>query len=86
MRQQMFDDTNPVAAIFVGGMGGIREEYELLAAGRELRELYPVGVPGGEASRLAQENQSALQPQLLFQDVYPSLFRVIMADLTARLG
>ena len=38
LRRQMFEETKPDAAVFVGGMEGIRAEYELFgevrAAGR----------------------------------------------------
>jgi hypothetical protein len=53
----MLNESNPLAAVFIGGMEGVREEFSRFA------ELYPerptcaVSRPGGEASRLSSETQ-----------------------------
>jgi hypothetical protein len=86
MREQMFAETKPVGAIFVGGMDGIRQEYELLASLHPSPVLYSVGRPGGEAARLPREAHSALENLLGTEDVYPTLFRAVIDDLTSRLG
>ncbi len=86
MRAQMFAETDPVAGVFVGGMTGIRQEYELLASRHPRPLLYSVGRPGGEASQLAGEIETPLNGLLRTGDVYPSLFREVIADLARRLG
>jgi hypothetical protein len=40
-----------LAGVFVGGMEGIFEEYELVAA-REALAIVPIGAPGGASRRL----------------------------------
>jgi hypothetical protein len=85
MRQQMFDETEPAAAIFVGGMDGIRDEFELLSGRDPQPFAYPVGAPGGEAARLSPTVDSELTSLLASGEVYPSVFRAVIADLLARL-
>ena len=56
MRERMLMETQPIAAIFIGGMEGVEDEYELC------RELVPdsirylIGAPGGAAQRLLEDN------------------------------
>ncbi len=85
MREAMFDATQPSAALFVGGMEGIRDEYELLMARRPRPLAYAVGRPGGEASRLVADIDTELRGRLRDGDVYPSLFREVMQDISIRL-
>jgi SLOG cluster3 family len=84
MREQMFSETSPVAAIFVGGMDGVRDEYELLSARHPQPFAYPIRKPGGEAARLTPPITSEIA-QALTGDVYPSVFRAVIADLVQRL-
>jgi hypothetical protein len=86
MREVMFGETRPVAAIFVGGMAGIREEYDLLVSRQPRPLVYPIGRPGGEAERLAWEVESDLRALLIAGDVYPSVFRAVIADIARRLA
>lgn len=86
MREQMFAETKPIAAIFVGGMQGIREEYELLDSVSPTPIRYPVGRPGGEAARLPQTVDGELAALLTSGDVYPTIFRAVLDDLVARMS
>lgn len=81
MRRQMLADTAPEAAIFVGGMQGIFDEYELFSEMRPGRTRYAVGRPGGAARTLALESRSALYDQLLDGVVYPAIWRAVLEDL-----
>lgn len=60
MRRQMLDPAgvNPVAAVFIGGMEGIRDEIELFQTTPVARRTYCVGAPGGAARELALEQAS----------------------------
>ena len=80
MRRQMLEEADPVAAVFIGGMEGIRDEFELFGEMYPDRPLYPVGRPGGEAADLA-ETQELRIPDLHDGDVYPALFRRVVADI-----
>lgn len=84
MRHQMLMETQPVAAIFIGGMQGIADEYELIRELVPSASLYPIGRPGGEARVLAEESDSVLAQLLLEGDVYPALFRRIVREILAR--
>lgn len=53
MRQAMINSTNFDAAVFVGGMEGIREEYDMFAATWPNATCIPIAQTGGAAYRLA---------------------------------
>ncbi|MCW2750507.1 MAG: hypothetical protein JWR83_1617 [Aeromicrobium sp.] len=87
MRETMFAQAAPVAAIFVGGMDGIREEFELLKEMNPEAAFYPLAQPGGESARLEAEQESdAVRELLATSDVYPTIFREVMNDLARRLS
>ena len=52
MRKQMLQFVVPVGAVFVGGMSGIWEEYELFGKARPGVPRIPVAGPGGAAAQL----------------------------------
>jgi hypothetical protein len=84
MRRQMLTETQPAAAVFVGGMHGIPEEYALFSELRPGRPTYAVGHPGGAARALAYEQPvSTLRDQLLDSAVYPALWRAVLHGLEA---
>lgn len=82
MREEMFTQAQPVGAVFIGGMEGILDEWELftrLAAGRP---RLPVATPGGAAAQLVE--QSDLPPELaaeLSSPHYPALARRLVEHL-----
>ena len=80
MREEMLTCTDPAGAIFIGGMEGIDEEYRLFGKLYPERPRYPVGRPGGVARRLSAEAESRVEG-LATEDVYPALFRRVVADL-----
>jgi hypothetical protein len=80
----MLLETEPSAAIFVGGMSGIPSEFAMFAELRPGRPTYAIGYPGGEARSLARESDSPLREELLAGSIYPALWRTVLADLTAR--
>jgi hypothetical protein len=81
MRQAMLTETDPSAAIFIGGMDGITDEYLLFRAMFRNRPWYALGRPGGVARELAITDSARLRGRLLDGDVYPSLMRIIVADI-----
>jgi hypothetical protein len=87
MRETMFAQAAPVAAIFVGGMEGIRDEFDLLRETSPGTALYPLARPGGEAARLQSGSERDTVRELLStSDVYPTVFREVMNDLALRLS
>jgi SLOG cluster3 family len=85
MRRQMLNETEPIAACFVGGMEGIQTEYALYTDLFPERPTYPVGRPGGEARALLGRRDTALTGRLATDDTYPALWRAVVLDLQANL-
>ena len=85
MRRRMLEETDPVAACFVGGMDGIQTEYLLFRSTFPGRPTYPVGRPGGEALRLFGQDDFPLRERLLSDDVYPALWRSVVLNLEERI-
>jgi hypothetical protein len=85
MRRAMLTDMDPVGAIFIGGMEGISDEYQLVRDLLPNAPVYPVGRPGGAARALSQQVQSPLTDLLQSGDVYPALFRHVVQDIVQRL-
>jgi hypothetical protein len=80
----MLRESNPVAAVFIGGMEGIFQEYELFRQVFPARPTIPIGGPGGASRQLVDQAGGLpdnLRNQLLSQR-YPSLFRSVMAFLS----
>jgi hypothetical protein len=86
MRRQMLEETQPSAAVFVGGMEGIEEEFALFNELRPESPTYPIAAPGGEARRLVERMESPPVPELLVARVYPTLWIRVLDDLEARLA
>ena len=57
MRREMFEFVLPVGAVFVGGMSGIRVEYELVGSIRPGVPRIPVAGPGGAAAKLPNSGE-----------------------------
>jgi hypothetical protein len=81
MRRQMFTQTRPDAAVFIGGMEGIPRERALFGELRPERPTYALGYPGGAARDLAREIESPLRDLLLEGAVYPAIARTIVRDI-----
>lgn len=55
MRTQMFEQNNFDAAVFVGGMEGILDEYKLFSEIQNAAKIIPVAATGGAALELASK-------------------------------
>jgi len=83
MREKMLSESQPVAAVFVGGMEGIFAEFEMV------REIFPhirtysAGMPGGAASQLAENMPGPLGDELRRNRIYPSLWWAVLDDIEA---
>lgn len=81
MREQMLGETEPAAAVFIGGMEGIPAELELFTDLYPGRPTYAVGRPGGEARALVERSPYHLQSRLLESEAYPALWWAVLDDL-----
>lgn len=81
MRETMLKETNPVAAIFIGGMQGITTELDTFQTLYPQRRWYAIGRPGGEARGLGEERRPPLWDALRVGDAYPAMFGLVIEDL-----
>ena len=84
MRKKMLvEDQAPDAAVFIGGMGGIKREYDLLLGRPEPVPLLPVTGPGGATRELERSHDRVAErlAPLLDSPYYPELARQIVAAL-----
>lgn len=73
MRERMFSDFNYTAAIFIGGMGGIVQEFELLMKLHPKVTALPILSTGGAVLEIAQR-MGAVPPDLGDDLDYVALF------------
>jgi len=73
MREQMFSENSFAAGVFIGGMAGILEEFELFSRLQPKAVVVPVISTGGAVLKVA-ERLSAVAPDLLNDLDYVGLF------------
>jgi sulfur relay (sulfurtransferase) DsrC/TusE family protein len=74
MREQMFSENNFRAAIFVGGMAGIIDEFEIFAQLQPGKDIIPVLSTGGATLKIAEKINAELGDDLLNDLDYVRLF------------
>lgn len=84
MRSAMLTEVPLTAAIFIGGMEGIADEYELVGASHPEAARYALGRPGGQAALLS--NEGNLGSELASNDLYPWLLELVMNDAMGPAG
>lgn len=84
MRRQMLREQSPSAAVFIGGMEGILEEFSMFRSLCPEAPTYALGCPGGEAATLVQESPPNLVRLLESGDSYPFLAAKIIEDAIVR--
>lgn len=78
LRKAMLKESNPLCAIFVGGMDGLYEEYKLFREEYPKRPCIPIKGPGGAASRLEPVGMSRELQVLLTSLRYPYLSHAVL--------
>jgi hypothetical protein len=74
MRERMFSENNFQAAVFVGGMAGIIDEFELFAQLQPGKDMIPVLSTGGATLKVAKKINEKLGDDLLNDLDYVRLF------------
>lgn len=77
MRKRMLGETRFEAAVFIGGMAGIMNEYEMIQASGASVKMIPVASTGGAAAILHQ--QLGADPMLVDELDYVALFHKALA-------
>ncbi len=80
MRARMFQDHQFKAGIFIGGMEGVEEEFELFRMFNPRALAIPVGSTGAAARCLYKTSSTELDKRLLNDFGYLSLFRDLLRD------
>jgi hypothetical protein len=73
MRKKMFTDHQFTAAVFIGGMGGIVDEYDLFHSLQPNAAVLPIVSSGGAALKVA-ERMGSVSPDLANDLDYVALF------------
>ena len=84
MRHQMLIETKPIAAVFVGGMEGIRDEWETFGFLFPSRPRIPIGAPGGAAARLVEH--AANLPRNVIAHLGSRRYAVLAHEIVKSLG
>ena len=87
MREQMVTTAALTAALFVGGMEGVIDEYELIGRLQPAVPRLPLRAPGGAARRLPSGAHPIEEhlTEALASARYPALAHEVVATLTAPL-
>ena len=81
MRKRMIEDTDFDVGVFIGGMEGVLEEYELFRARHPEARVWPIASTGAAAKHLF-ESRDRQRPELFLEEItYPTLFRKLLADI-----
>lgn len=85
MRERMIGENNIVAAVFIGGMEGIKDEADIVKRLKPQAELFPIASTGGAASvcyeDIIKKNYSAIDEKLHSDMTYTLLFKELLYNL-----
>ena len=76
MRDAMLDEQEIVAAVFIGGMEGIRDEFERVGNAHPESPRFALTGPGGEAALLQPNDLPAFDPTIV--DLYPLVLDIAL--------
>lgn len=80
MRDRMLRSMPFDAAIFIGGMEGIRAEYDAFRRLYPMAPCFPIASTGAASLKLYRETALA-RPELLNELTYPTLFRNLLSEI-----
>ena len=78
MRQHMLGDHDYTAAVFIGGMEGVEDEYALFRQYHPAAPCYPIASTGAAARLLYDEHPGEFDERLLTELSYNSLFKDLL--------
>lgn len=81
MRDRMINEYHYSAGIFIGGMEGIRDEYEIFKVAHPHALILPVASTGAAAKHLFDNHPNEFDSRLLTDYAYMSLFRDLLNGL-----
>jgi len=81
MRSRMLRDTRFDAGIFIGGMEGVLEEFDLFRELHDSAPAWPIASTGAAALQLFEANDRPQSNLLLDELTYPTLFRNLLSQV-----
>lgn len=81
MRRQMIGENEFIAGVFIGGMEGITEEYELFTSMRPDALVLPVASTGAAAKLLYEKFPNRFDQRLVNDYSYMALFKELLSEV-----
>lgn len=81
MRKRMIGDTHFDAGVFIGGMEGVLDEFELFQASHEGAECWPIASTGAAALELFERDRTRYPNSLAHELTYSTLFRQLLSKV-----
>lgn len=75
MRKQMIVDNDYAVAVFIGGMNGVEEEFEMFTKNHPEAKILPVASTGAAAQIVFEKNIGIFDERLRTDMAYASLFK-----------
>lgn len=80
MRHRMLDDSKFAAGIFIGGMEGVEEEYDMFIEKHPKALVLPIASTGAGAKKIYDERFTDKNERLVKDYAYMSLFQKYLID------
>lgn len=78
MRERMLKDNEFYAGIFIGGMEGVEEEYEIFTRLHPASQVFPIASTGAAAKIIYDKYFKNQKPQLYTNLAFSSLFKDLL--------
>lgn len=78
MRRRMVIENDFAAAVFIGGMDGVEDEYKMFVESHPEAKVFPMASTGAAALVLYDENSDAFNERLKNDMAYASLFKDLL--------
>lgn len=78
MRKQMIVDNDYAAAVFIGGMNGVEDEFDMFTKSHPDARVLPVASTGAAAQMVYEKNDGELDERLKTDMAYASLFKDLL--------
>ncbi len=78
MRREMIVENDFAAAVFIGGMNGVEDEYKMFVDNHPGAKAIPVASTGAAALMLYESNKEMFDERLMTDMAYASLFKDLL--------
>ena len=81
MRLRMFNENDFKAAVFIGGMDGVEDEYKMFVNAHPTAKIIPVASTGAAAKIIYDNMVNKLDERLVYDYAYMALFRSLFEGI-----